>query len=169
MELAVLDFIQQNLRCDFMDNAMVWLTVLGDGGLLWIVATGLLLIFPQTRRVGLTVAFSLIIEALLCNVLIKPWVARVRPFDVNTAAQLLIAPPADYSFPSGHTGAAFATAAGLYFARHSLWLPTTILAAIMGFSRLYLYVHYPSDVLCGALLGVACGWLGSRTSRCIAK
>lgn len=169
MELSALNWLQANLRCDFLDEIMVRLTALGNGGAIWIALAAGLLCFPKTRRVGLAVAFSLLIEAMLCNLLLKPLVARVRPFDINTAVQLLIPPPTDSSFPSGHTGAAFAVVSALFFGRSRLWLPMGLIAVLMAFSRLYLYVHYPSDVLGGALLGMACGWLGCRLSRLLAK
>ena len=105
-------------------------------------------------------AVSLLLEVLCCNVILKPLVARVRPFDVNTAVQLLIARPTDFSFPSGHTGASFAVVSALYFSKNRLWMPSLILAMLIAFSRLYLYVHYPSDVLAGALIGIMAGWFG---------
>ena len=98
---------------------------------------------------------------LLCNIILKQVVGRTRPFDVNTAVKLLVKPPSDYSFPSGHTCAAVTAAAALFFRKSRLWLPVAVAAAVMGFSRLYLYVHYPTDVLGGALLGILCGWIGS--------
>ena len=162
MDVMILDFIQQHLRCDFLDKGMSFVTKLGDGGIIWIFCSLLLLLFPKTRRAGAAVAVSLILEALCFNVLLKPLVARIRPFDVNTAVQLLIPPPKDFSFPSGHTGASFAVVSALYFSRKRLWIPVLVLAVIIGFSRLYLYVHYPTDVLAGALIGSILGWFGHR-------
>lgn len=105
---------------------------------------------------------SLLIESLCCDILLKPLIARTRPFDVNGAIQLLISRPAGFSFPSGHTGASFAAASALYFSKNRLWIPGVILAALIAVSRLYLYVHYPTDVLTGVLLGITAGWLGSK-------
>ena len=100
-------------------------------------------------------AAALIIDLLLCNVLLKNFVARTRPYDVNTGIQLLVAKLRDYSFPSGHTAASFASAAALYFAgEKKLWKPALVLACLIAVSRLYLYVHYPTDVLAGILLGL---------------
>lgn len=89
----------------------------------------------------------------------KPFVARVRPCDVNTAVQLLVPRPDDFSFPSGHTGASFEGAAVLFLHKSKLRIPALIIAVLIGFSQLYLYVHYPSDALAGAVLGVLLGWV----------
>jgi undecaprenyl-diphosphatase len=160
LELWVLDWLQ-SMRCSFLDTVMVWITDLGNGGVLWIVCTMVLLIFPRTRRVGAALAIALLLSSLCTNVVLKPLVGRTRPCDVNTAVTLLVHRPGDYSFPSGHTSAAFAAAAALYFGKNRLWIPAVILASLIAFSRLYLYVHYPSDVLVGILIGIASGWIGN--------
>ena len=108
-------------------------------------------------------AAALIIDLLLCNVLLKNLVARTRPYDVNTGIQLLVAKLRDYSFPSGHTAASFASATALYFAgEKKLWKPALVLACLIAVSRLYLYVHYPTDVLGGVVIGIIAGYLGYR-------
>ena len=167
MELAILDFIQSNLRCGIMDSIMTFITGLGDGGKIWIACTILLLLIPKTRKAGLAMGIALALEIVCCNVILKPFVARIRPCDVNTAVQLLIERPLDYSFPSGHTASSFAAASALYFGRKKLWIPAAVLAGLIGFSRLYLYVHYPTDVLAGALIGIMMGWIGSVLANAI--
>ena len=108
-------------------------------------------------------AAALIMDLLICNVAVKNLVARTRPYDVNTSVQLLVAKLHDYSFPSGHTAASFASVTALYLAgEKKLWKPALVLAVLIAFSRLYLYVHYPTDVLGGLILGLIAGYLGSR-------
>lgn len=167
MEIAILDFIQSNLRCGIMDSVMIFITGLGDSGKIWIACTILLLLIPKTRKAGLAMGIALALEIVCCNVILKPFVARIRPCDVNTAVQLLIERPLDYSFPSGHTASSFAAASALYFGRKKLWIPAAILAGLIGFSRLYLYVHYPTDVFAGALIGIMMGWIGSVLANAI--
>ncbi len=163
-ELPILDFIQQNMAGGILDPIMIFITHLGDAGILWILASIILLCFPKTRKIGGAIALSLVVEALICNVALKPLIARTRPYDVNEAMKslLLIKAPTDYSFPSGHTGAAFATVGALFFIKCKAWIPTAILSALIAFSRMYLYVHYPTDVLCGLLLGVASAYVGCK-------
>lgn len=160
-----MDFIQEFMRCSLLDVLMPAVTSLGNYGIFWIVFSALLLCFPKTRRAGAMMAVSLILETILCNVILKPAAARIRPFDVNTGIQLLIREPKDFSFPSGHTGASFAAASALFFAGSRAWSFAGALAVLIGFSRLYLYVHYPTDVLGGALLGIMTGWLADRLIR----
>lgn len=156
-DFSILDFIQAHLKSGFGDAAIPIITALGNGGIIWIALAIVLLIVPKTRKAGLAVATSLALEAVCCNLILKPVVARARPCDVNQAVELLISRPSDYSFPSGHTGASFAAASALFGAKSKLWLPALILSILIGFSRLYLYVHYPTDVLAGAFLGTVLG------------
>lgn len=107
MELAVLDFIQEFFRNPFMDSLMPAVTSLGDAGFLWILLGLALLCSRKYRRTGAAVLLSLAADLVICNLLLKNMVARVRPCDLNPAVQLLIARPSDFSFPSGHTAAAF--------------------------------------------------------------
>jgi undecaprenyl-diphosphatase len=159
-EFAILDFIQNHMRTAFGDFIMPYISLLGNAGLIWIALTALLLLIPKCRRVGITMAVALVFDVVVCNGIIKPLVARIRPCDVNTAVQLLIARPTDYSFPSGHSAASFTAVSALYFRKNKLWIPGLVLALLIAFSRLYLYVHWPSDVLCGIILGIFLGWLG---------
>lgn len=168
-EWGILNFIQSHLRNDVLDFIMPLITKLGDGGILWICLSLILILFRKTRKAGIAMAASLILEVLCCNSILKPFVARPRPCDVNTAVQLLVPRPTDYSFPSGHTGASFAAASALLFGKNRLWIPSLIAAIFIGFSRLYLYVHYPSDVLAGALIGIMLGWLGNGIVRMAEK
>ena len=162
MEIRILDMIQ-GLRTPVGDQVMCFITSLGNSGMIWIALGILLLLIPRTRKSGLVVLAALALDLILCNGILKHLFARVRPCDVNTAIQLLIPRPADYSFPSGHTAAAFAATSALFFAgEKKLWKPALILAVLIAFSRLYLYVHYPTDILGGIVAGVLCGYIGAR-------
>ncbi len=160
-ELSLLDFIQQHLRSGFGDMIMPFISKLGDYAAIWLITAAFLCLIPKYRKVGFTIVLAIGMTAVCSNLILKPWVARVRPCDV-TAIQLLVPRPNDFSFPSGHTAAAFATASALFFSRKRLWIPIAIFSVLMAFSRLYLYVHYPSDVLAGAILGIILGWVAYK-------
>ena len=162
LEFWILDGIQ-NLRTPAADVLMPFITSFGNGGVIWIVLTVILLLIPKTRKTGLILGAALILDGIFCNLLLKNLVRRIRPCDINDAIRLLIPYPSDYSFPSGHTAVSFAAASALYFAGEKyLWKAALVLAAFIAFSRMYLYVHYPTDILGGALLGILCGYLGCR-------
>lgn len=161
-EFAVLNFIQNHLRTDFLDLAMPLVSRLGGGGEVWLLLALVLVMVPSTRKAGAAIFAALALEFICCNLLAKPLIGRVRPCDVNQAVQLLVSRPLDFSFPSGHSASSFAAACALYFSGSRLWKPALILATLIAFSRLYLYVHYPSDVAAGILLGAAAGWAGAR-------
>lgn len=164
IELQFLNLIQE-IRTTFLDVFMSNVTKLGNVGFIWILLTIILLVIPKTRKSGVILAAALIVDLILCNVILKPLVARIRPFDVNTAIQLIIAKPQDYSFPSRHTAASVASVVALYLAGEKrLWKIALILACFIAFSRMYLYVHYPTDVLGGAVVGVISGYIGYKVT-----
>ena len=165
MELAVLDWIQAHLRCGFLDAVLPAISWTCNHGELWIILAAILLLRRRQRWTGVSLSFALVLDLLLCNMLLKPLVGRLRPFAVNAAAELLIPPPLDASFPSGHTAVSFAAVFALKTAGSPLWKPALALAVVIALSRLYLYVHWPSDVLGGALLGAAVGWAGAKLTE----
>ena len=168
MEIHILDMIQ-NLRTPIGDVVVPLITRLGDAGIIWIILTVLLLIIPKTRKTGVIMMAALLADVLLCNVVIKNLVARTRPFDVNTAVQLLVAKPRDYSFPSGHTAASFASVTALYLAGEKKMWKALVLAVLIALSRLYLYVHYPTDIIGGVVFGSLSGYLGYKIVEWIQK
>ena len=168
-ELAVLDWLQAHLRCDFLDAVMPWISRICDHGEIWILLAAVLLLLRKHRWTGMSLSFALILDLICCNIVLKPLVGRVRPFLVNTAVELLTAPPADASFPSGHTAASFAAVFALRASGSPLWKPALVLAAGIAFSRLYLYVHWPTDVLGGILVGAAAGGAGARLADALRR
>ena len=129
-----------------------------------------LLAVKKHRRLGWSVAAALVLDLICCNLVLKPLIGRMRPFAVHPM-ELLIAPPGDASFPSGHTACSFAAAGAVWFAGYRrAGAAAFVLAAVIAFSRLYLYVHWPTDVLGGAVLGWVLGWAGAHlTERVYAK
>ena len=139
---------------------MVAITKLGDAGIVWIILTVILLLIPKTRKSGVYMAVALIADLIICNVILKPIVARIRPYSINQTVHLLVTPLKDYSFPSGHTAASFASVSALYLSgRKRMAAGTLIVSVLIAFSRMYLYVHYPTDVLGGLIIGLLCGWI----------
>lgn len=168
-ELAILDWIQLHLHCGFLDAVLPAVSWTCNHGELWILLAVVLLLVRNQRRYGAAVACALVLDLVSCNMVLKPLVGRVRPFAVNAAVELLTAPPLDASFPSGHTAASFAAVFALKTAGSPLWKPALAVAVVMAFSRLYLYVHWPTDVLGGALLGAAVGWAGAKIVESVIK
>ncbi len=166
LEGPVLLWIQETLRGP-LDGLVSWYTRMGNAGLLWIALCLLLLCFPKTRRAGAVGALALVFSLVFTNLLLKHLVARTRPWVVFPELIPLVVERDPNSFPSGHTSAAFCCAMAW---RHTLperWMRVTalVLAVLMGLSRLYVGVHFPSDVLCGALVGGLCGelaWLAAK-------
>ena len=160
-DLPILDWIQANLQNGFMDFIMPIITLFGDGGVFWIACAVILLFFPRQRKAGLTMGLALVMGLVICNIILKPLVGRPRPvaliaelgLQTNIPAQVIMM--RDFSFPSGHTIASFEASVSLLMYNKKLGIPALILAILISFSRLYLYVHYPSDVLTSIVLGTA--------------
>lgn len=158
MEISILNWIQ-SIRTPIGDAVVPIITRLGDAGIIWMVLSVVLLLIPKTRKSGAVMAVALCIDVILCNGILKNLFQRIRPCEINPSIQLLIARPDDFSFPSGHTAASFAAAAALFFAgERKLGMPALVLAACIAFSRLYLYVHYPTDILGGIAVGIFAGY-----------
>ena len=162
-EIKILDFIRERFACPFLDAVMPLITSLANGGIIWIIAALLLLIFKKSRKTGFSVALSLIIGLIIGNLILKNLVGRIRPYEFNEGVEILVARLSDYSFPSGHTLASFEAATVLLIRDKRLGVPALVLAVAIAFSRLYLYVHYPTDVLAGIILGVLIGIFACKT------
>lgn len=155
----ILLYIQDYIRQDWMTPFWKFITSLGNSGWFWIVLSILLVIPQRTRKIGITALAALLIGALITNVALKNLVARIRPYEVVDGLKLIIERQHDYSFPSGHTCASFAAALVYYKMGPRKWgIPAVVLASLIAFSRLYVGVHYPSDVIGGLLIGVFAAW-----------
>ena len=170
-DYSILNFIYEHVRCAFLDVFFPIVTFLADGGWFWIALAVVFLCFKKTRKMGICMGVSLLFGALVVNVTLKPLVARIRPYDfcdpnnplrlneyfhlAKEGLALLIEKQHDYSFPSGHTLASFEGAMAIFMCRRKWGIPALVLATLIAFSRLYLYVHYPSDVIVSLFLGIA--------------
>ena len=152
MEFELLYMIQK-LHTPFLDEVMKGITFLGESGWFWILVAVLLFCQKRTRKIGLAVALSLAVGLLLGNIILKPLIARQRPCWLDGSIPLLIASPRDFSFPSGHTLASFEGAVSIFLYRRDWGLWALALAVLIAFSRLYLFVHFPTDVLAGIAVG----------------
>lgn len=152
----ILDFIQK-LHSPFLDKTFPIITCLGNFGFIWIVIAFFTIISKRFRKLGITLAVTLILCAFIGNIWLKPFVERLRPFEMNNFTNLLITAPRDFSFPSGHTMASFACATVLIYFDKKAGIPALIAGILISFSRLYLYVHYPSDILGGMIIGIVIG------------
>lgn len=161
MELSFL-YALQELHHPILDSVMVFISSLGNGGIFWIVLALLLCIYPKSRRCGVSMLAAMLIGLLIGNGFLKNMVARARPCWVNTQIPLLVPNPTDYSFPSGHTLASFEAAVTIFLHNRRWGIPALLLAGLIAFSRMYLFVHYPTDVAAGMLLGIAIAILVHR-------
>ena len=171
IEFQILDALQK-IHTPVLDGMMCLITSLGNAGIIWILLTIALLINPKIRRTKDGTACRLFGESgrrsgciLLANLF-----HRVRPYDIRTSIELLVKRPLDYSFPSGHTAASFTAVVALSFAGEKrAWKAALVLACLIAFSRMYLYVHYPTDVLGGVLVGIAAGYGGYRVVKALER
>ena len=153
------------MQCTFLDKIMPLITVLGDGGAFWIACAVLMILLKKYRKTGFSAGLALIFGLLICNMILKPWVARIRPYDFQEQAgiliNLLIEKEHSLSFPSGHTIASFEAATAILLRHKKLGIAAMILACLIAFSRMYLYVHYPTDVIASVFLGIGLAFLAS--------
>lgn len=155
LDVNILLFIQEHLRFDLLTPILKFLTTLGDHGMLWIGVALLLVLVKRTRPIGATAGASLAINALLVNVFLKNIVARTRPYEVIDGLTRLVGEQSDFSFPSGHTSSAFSVAVVMFMLMPKKYgVPALIVATLIAYSRLYVGVHYPSDVIGGLIVGI---------------
>ena len=157
---GILLWIQNALRCGILDSFFSCYTRLGDAGLMWIILSALMLFHPKTRKAGFLGLAAMLLGLVCTNLILKPLIHRTRPWLVVEGLTFLVKERDPHSFPSGHTCSAFAAACAWWFClpKRRMGVTGLVLAALMGFSRLYVGVHFPTDVLAGAMVGSLCGW-----------
>lgn len=146
----------QSIHHPILDKIVVAITSLGNSGIFWILLTIAMLILCKDKRVAWTSALALVFSLLIINIFLKNTVMRVRPCWIDTSVPLLVKNPSDYSFPSGHSSASFASAVSIvqYVRYRKQGVAAVILAAMIAVTRMYVFVHFPTDVLVGTLLGI---------------
>lgn len=179
-DVSVLDWMYENLRNPVCDAIFSTLTHLGDAGIFWIALSLVFIFTKKYRKIGIMMGAALLMGVIVGNGIVKNVVARIRPYDLYDKVhgttdyiKILIGAQSDYSMPSGHTQASFAAATALLINNRKYGVPAIILAFIISFSRLYLYVHYPTDVIAGMIMGITWAVLSvllvNYIYRCIEK
>ena len=153
MELDILRAIYE-LHNPILDKIMLAITTLGDAGIFWILISVILICIKKYRRIGITSLLALVFSLFFTNGILKNLFDRARPFTYDESIVLLIKEPFDSSFPSGHSSASMAAAVSIFIYNKKIGIPAVILSLLIAFSRLYLFVHYPTDVITGLILGV---------------
>lgn len=159
LDFSLLYAIQQGLRSPWLDSLCAGLSVAFEWGIPWILLSGLLFCFKKTRTAAAVLLAALALTFFFNELAIKNAVQRLRPCAIDPTVILAVKKPLSYSFTSGHTATAFAAVGSLLFTYKKLGIPLLAFAAIMGFSRMYLFVHFPTDVLAGAVLGLLMAWV----------
>ncbi len=161
-DINILNFISHHLHNSLLDKIIPVITTLGNNGMIWIILSLPLLISKKYRHVGFMTLGALLLTYLVGDGILKHLFQRPRPFVSMPALDLLIAKPQSYSFPSGHTSSSFAAVGILWREFKQYRIPMVILAALIAFSRMYLFVHYPTDILGGIIVGLFCSWIVFR-------
>ena len=151
----------QALHNPILDSIMVTVfnQLVGSLGQFWILVGLLLLIIPKTRKCGAAVLLSYVVSFLIGNEWLKDLIARPRPCAVDDTVTLIVKKPGSFSCPSVHTYLAFSSAMAIFHYYKKAGIGSLAFAAMVGFSRMYFFVHYPTDVLFGAVLGIATAWV----------
>ena len=163
-ELQLLHLIQDSAT-EVGSVFWTFITTFGEAGIFWIALSLLLMLFKKTRKAGFSMGLALLLGVILGNGVMKNVFARPRPYDLDTTLFHRLAwgkMSTDFSFPSGHTLASFEAATAL-FLHHKKWgAAALVMAFFVSISRLFLLVHYPSDLLAGAVFGILFAWIGTK-------
>ena len=166
MDKTILLWIKDNVRRDWLTPIMKGITSLGNAGAFWIVMVLLLLLYKPTRKLGFICLAALVEEFLVNDLIIKELVKRIRPYEKIVGLDPLIPKPSGYSFPSGHATSSFAVGYTIFRKGDKrLGIPMLILAIVISFSRLYVAVHYPTDIMAGVAIGILFSYLGEYTVK----
>lgn len=163
LDVNILYYIQDHLRTPLLNDIVPRFTSLGNSGLIWIIIVLGMLFFGKTKRTGQCGVISMLLCFITVNLCIKNVVARTRPYETYELVRCIIPPERDYSFPSGHTAIAWAAMVPVCFnLGWKVGVPAIIAALLMSLSRLYVCVHYPTDVICGAIIGTICAIISCK-------
>lgn len=153
-EFSIL-YALQELHSPIMDKIMIFITTLGDDGLFWIGIGIVCLVIKKHRRMGLQVLLSMLCTFIIGNLILKNLFARQRPCAIDPSIELLIPYPSEFSFPSGHSMNGMTAAVALFLNNKKIGIPALMIAVLIGFSRMYHFVHFPTDILGGFCVGFA--------------
>lgn len=167
-DISILYWIANHLRSDLLTPVMTFLTHLCDHGEIWLTLALLLLLRPDTRRCGLAMLLSMVLGAILGNSILKNLIARPRPF-ITYPDLIPLVQIGGYSCPSGHTLASFTASTAIFCFYRKTGIAALLLATLIGFTRLYVGVHYPTDVLFGAVLGLLLGAAASSITKALTQ
>lgn len=159
LDFSVLYWIQENLRCDVLDSVCAFLSWAFQLGIPWFILGGILFCFKKTRAAGVMVVAAVVLAFFFNELALKNAIDRERPCTIDPSIQLAVERPGSFSFPSGHTASCFAVAGVLMFTHKKIGIPLLLFAVIMGLSRMYLFVHFPTDVIAGAAFGILMAWV----------
>ena len=151
-EFSFLYFLQE-LHNPVLHKIMLFITSLGNEGILWIGIAVVMVFFKKYRKCAISVGVSLLLMELIGNVILKDLIARPRPCWIDPTVELLLKAPSSYSFPSGHTFAGFASAFTIFLHHKKEGIAALVVAALIAFSRMSLFVHFPTDILGGIVFG----------------
>ncbi len=165
IDFTVLNWLHDTLSCRFLDSVMPVITKLGSKGIIWLAVAFVMMCTRKYRKCGILMVISLIAGVLIGNLFLKNIIARPRPCWINEDFPMLIGVPGDYSFPSGHTLSSAACATVLTLENRKFAYVAIPMAVLIAFSRLYLYVHFPTDVIGGALIGIAIGYTAFKLAK----
>ena len=168
-EIQILKFVQETFSCGFLDAIFKFISYIGNKGAIWIVCALVMCIFKKTRKAGIVSAISLVFCLVIGNMALKPLIGRMRPYEFDTTLNVIIPLLKDASFPSGHTMAAFAFCHSVANVYKRYRIPLYALAVFMGLSRIYLCMHFPTDVIFGAFFGILFAIGAEKIYELIAK